>query len=160
MMLKMISLEGRRLEKEVNFNDEVDDLKKKYNSLVKKIDAIEKESKNTENSIKKIENSVGTMNNNFEALMNKLDNIVEDKEASKMFKKEKKSEFSLKNMITRPMRMLAVGTFSTIFTIVDYTSETVSSAREGMEDILAEAQYNRKKRRSNMMPDMDLAATE
>lgn len=148
------------MDKEIKISDEIDELRKKYDMLVKKIDAIEKESKNTENSIKKIENSVGTMNNNFEALMSKLDIIVEDKEASKMFKKEKRSGFSLKNMITKPMRMLAVGTFSSIFTIADYTSEAFSGAREGMEDILAEAQYNRKKRKSNMTSDMDLATNE
>ncbi len=133
---------------------EINTLRDKYETLSKKVDRIEKESKNTENSIKRIENSMGMMNNHFEELMKKLDNIVEDKESNKMFNEERKSNFSLKGMLTRPIRKLVVGTMSSVFSLADYASEKAAYAREGMEDIIAEAQYKSKLRKADMMQDM------
>ncbi len=143
------------MENEEKLTQEINDLKKKYETVMKKVEAIEKESRETAKSINRIENSVGTMNNNFEELMKKLDSVVEDRESDKMFDNTKRSGFSLKKMITKPMRKLAVGTISTMFTLADYTSEKFSYAREGVEDMIAEAQYNSKKRKSNMMSDME-----
>ncbi len=143
------------MENEEKISQEINDLKKKYEAVMKKIDAIEKESKETANSINRIENSVGTMNNNFEELMKKLDFMVEDRESNRMFGKVNRHSFSLKKMITKPMRKLAVGTMSAVFSAADYTSEKLSYAREGVEDMVAEAQYNSKRRRANMMSDME-----
>jgi predicted nuclease with TOPRIM domain len=143
------------MENEERVNQEINDLKKKYEEVIKKIDKIEKESKDTANSISRIENSVGTMNSNFEELMKKLDSVVEDRESDKMFDNVKRSGISLKKMITGPIRKLAVCTISSVFCIADYASEKFSYAREGVEDIIAEAQYNSKKRRSSMMSDME-----
>lgn len=144
-------------EKEVkSASKEIDDLYKKYESLSKKVEMIEKENRNTENSMKRIEDSVGTMNTNFDTLMKKLDSIMEDKEAGRMFQKDMGKNISFNNMIKRPMRKLAVGTMSTVFQISSYASEKLSGAREGMEDIVAEAQYKSKKRMGNMS-DMGMA---
>lgn len=144
------------MEFEERINHEISELKKKYESVSKKVDAIEKETKETENSIKKIENGFANMNNNFEEIMKKLDSISDDKEANKMFNNAKKNngKFSMKGMIMRPMRKLVVGTMSTIFSVADYTSEKFSYAREGMEDMMAEAHYNSKVKKPNMMSDM------
>ena len=87
--------------------------------------------------------------------MKKLDFMVEDRESNRMFDKVNRHSFSLRKMITKPMRKLAVGTMSAVFSAADYTSEKLSYAREGVEDMVAEAQYNSKRRRANMMSDME-----
>lgn len=140
------------MENQEKFNNEIIDLKQKYETIIKRLDVIEKESTETENSIKKIENNFSLMNNNFKELMGKIDTIIEDKEVNKMFNNVKRGSFSLMGMISRPMRRLAVGTMRSMFSVADFASEKVSYAREGVEDMVAEAQYESKKRRSNMMP--------
>lgn len=128
-------------------SQEVHDLKQKYETVIKKLDGIEKENAHRENSIKRIENSFDVMNNNFRELMDKIDVIVEDRETHKMFNQGKRSNFSLINMIKRPIRKLTVGTISSIFAITEYASEKAACTREGLEDIIAEAKYESQKKR-------------
>jgi len=40
----------------------------------------------------------------------------------------------------------------TLFTMADYASEKAAYAKEGLEDIVAEAKYESTKKRSAMMP--------
>jgi len=128
-------------------SQEVNDLKQKYQTVVQKLDAIERENSHRENSIKRIENSFEVMNNHFTELMNKIDLMVEDKEANKMFTNVKRGNFSLMNMIRVPMRKLTVGALSSLFTFTEYATEKAACTREGLEDMIAEAQYESKKRR-------------
>jgi predicted nuclease with TOPRIM domain len=140
------------MENNEQLNQEVNELKGKYESLMQKLDNIEKENTNRENNIKQIENNFEVINNNIRELMNKIDSIVEDKETNKMFSSFRKGDSSFTNMIKMPMRKVTVNTMRTIFSMADYASEKLAFAREGLEDIVAEAQYENKKRRSSMMP--------
>ncbi|MDR3597415.1 hypothetical protein [Clostridium sp.] len=133
------------MENPEQINQQFTELKEKYESLIQRLDNIEKESTNRENDFQAI-------NNNIKELMAKIDSMVEYKETSKLFNSGRKSSSSFMNMITTPMRKITVGTMRTIFSMADYASERVSCAREGIEDIVAEAQYENKKRRSTMMP--------
>jgi predicted nuclease with TOPRIM domain len=140
------------MEKSEQINKEVSELKQKYNSLIQKLDAIEKENIHREHSIKQTENNFEVISNNIKDLMEKIDLMVEDKEANKTFNNVRKSSFSFMNMIKTPMRRITVTTMRTLFTMADYASEKSALAREGLEDIVAEAQTESKKKRPTMMP--------
>jgi predicted nuclease with TOPRIM domain len=140
------------MENSEQLNKEVNELKGKYESLMEKLVNIEKESANKENNIKQMENNFEVINNNIKELMNKIDSMVEDREASKMFNNFRMNNSSFMNMIRMPMRKATISTMRTIFSLADYASEKMAYAREGLEDIVAEAQYENKKRRSTMMP--------
>ncbi|OOM78939.1 hypothetical protein [Clostridium sp. BL-8] len=132
-------------------NQEINGLKGKYDSLLQKLDSIEKENAQKENNIKQMENNFTVINNNLKELMEKIDSVIEEKETTKMFSNTRKNNFSFMNMVASPMRKATVGTMRAVFSMTDYASEKVAHAREGLEDIVAEAQYENKKRRSTMM---------
>jgi predicted nuclease with TOPRIM domain len=140
------------MEKSEEISQEINELKGKYDSLIQKLDSIEKENTQKENNIKQMENNFTVINNNLKELMAKIDSIIEEKETNQMFDSSKRRDFSLMNMVTKPMRKATVGTMRALFTMTDYASEKVAHAREGLEDIVAEAQYENQKRRSNIMP--------
>ena len=140
------------MENSEQIGQEINELKQKYESLIQKLDDIQKENTLRENSIKQTENNFDVINNNMKVLMDKIDLMVEDKETSKMFNNVRKNNFSMMNMITAPMKKITISTMRTLFTMADYASEKAASAREGLEDIMAEAQYESKKKRSTMMP--------
>ena len=142
------------MENEEKMNQEISNLKKKYDAVIQRIDHLEKENKETSDSMKRIESGFSMMNNNFDELMKKLDTIVEDKEVNNMFHDSKKSNMSLKSLVTKPMRKLAVGAMSAVFCITDYTSEKMSYAREGMEDMIAEAHYKSRAKKANRSDQM------
>ena len=131
---------------------EINELKQKYETIIQKLDGIEKENIHNEHSIKQTENNFEVINNNIKELMEKIDLMVEDKETNKFFNNVRKNSFSMMNMITAPMKKMTISTMRTLFTMADYASERAASAREGFEDIMAEAQYESKKKRSTMMP--------
>jgi predicted nuclease with TOPRIM domain len=140
------------MENTEQIGQEVNELKQKYESLIQKLDDIQKENTLREHSIKQTENNFDVINHNMKALMDKIDLMVEDKETSKMFNNGRKNNFSMMNMITAPMKRMTISTMRTLFTMADYASEMAASAREGLEDIMAEAQYESKKKKSTMMP--------
>ena len=140
------------MENSEQISQEINELKQKYESLIQKLDDIEKENIHKEHSIKQTENNFEVINNNMRELMDKIDLMVEDKETSKMFNNVRKNSFSMMNMITTPMKKITISTMRTLFTMADYASEKAAYAREGLEDIVAEAQYESKKKRSTMMP--------
>ena len=131
---------------------EINELKQKYETIIQKLDNIEKENMHKEHTIKQAENNFEVINNNMKELMEKIDLMVEDKETSKMFNNVRKNNSSMINMITTPMKIITISTMRTLFTMADYASEKAAYAREGLEDIIAEAQYESKKKRSTMMP--------
>ncbi|WP_297428277.1 hypothetical protein [Clostridium sp.] len=139
------------MENSENLNQEFNELKEKYNSLIQKVDNLEMENSHRENSVKQMENNFEVINNNIKELMEKIDSIIEDKETSKMFSSVRRSNSSIMNMITMPMRKATVNTMRAIFSVADFASEKVATARENLEDIVAEAQYENKKRRSSMI---------
>jgi len=127
---------------------EIDDLRQKYDTLLKDVKGLE-ESKNNMNVI--VENSyevVQSVSKNVENIMNKLNNFKKDYENnsySNMFN-ENKMEFSMKKIFINPLRKIAVGTIQSVFLMMDKTVEGMSNAKEGFEDIVAEAQYENKKK--------------
>ncbi|WDC85259.1 hypothetical protein PL321_07350 [Caloramator sp. mosi_1] len=58
-----------------------------------------------------------------------------------------KMEFNLGRKIGRGLRRVTVGTVGLILGIRDKTAETVANFKEGFEDIVAEAQYNNRKKK-------------
>ena len=62
-----------------------------------------------------------------------------------MIKKDN-MKFSMRDMFINPLRKVAVGTVQSAFLVIDKTMEGVSNAKEGFEDIVAEAQYQNKKK--------------
>lgn len=132
------------MDKSEEIYQEINELKKQYESLIQRFDNLEKD--NTQK-----ENNFSDVNNTLKELMGKIDSIIEEKETNKMFN-TKRSDFSLMNMITTPMRKATIGTMRAVLSMTDFASEKVAHAREGLEDIVAEAQYENQKRRSNMMP--------
>lgn len=140
------------MENSNELTQEINELRGKYESLIQKLDNIEKESTQRENNIKQMESNFEVINNNLKELMNKIDSMVEDRETGKMFSNFRKENSSFMDMITKPMRKATVSTMSTIFSITDYASEKMAYARENLEDIVAEAQYENRKRKSTMMP--------
>lgn len=132
------------MERSEEIYQEINELKKQYESLIQRFDNLEKD--NTQK-----ENNFSDVNNTLKELMGKIDSIIEEKETNKMFN-TKRSDFSLMNMITTPMRKATIGTMRAVLSMTDFASEKVAHAREGLEDIVAEAQYENQKRRSSMMP--------
>ena len=131
---------------------EINELKQKYETIIQKLDGIEKENIHKEHTIKQAENNFEVINNNMKELMEKIDLMVEDKETNKMFNNVRKNSFSMMNMITSPMKKITVSAMRTLFTMADYASEKAAYAKEGLEDIVAEAKYESSKKRSTMMP--------
>jgi DNA repair exonuclease SbcCD ATPase subunit len=127
---------------------EINELKQKYDTLLKDIKCLE----DNKNNIKDIaENSYGVVQNvskNIENVMNELNNLKKEYEnttSSNMITKDK-MKFSIKKIFVNPLRKIAVGTIQSAFLIVDKTVEGMSNAKEGIEDIVAEAQYQNKKK--------------
>ncbi|MBC2579766.1 hypothetical protein HGI79_05480 [Clostridium sp. DJ247] len=60
----------------------------------------------------------------------------------------------MKKALFNPLRKLAVGTVSSVLTITDKTIKTAGGFKEGVEDIIAEAQYQRTKKRMTVMNDL------
>ena len=132
------------MEKSEEIYQEINELKKQYESLIQRFDNLEKE--NTQK-----DNNFASVNNSLKELMGKIDSIIEEKETTKMFNVGKR-DFSFMNIITTPMRKATVGTMRAVLSMTDFASEKVAHAREGLEDIVAEAQYENQKRRPSMMP--------
>ena len=140
------------MEKSEQINQEISELKQKYESLIQKVDSIEKENTHREHSIKQAENNFEVINNNIRELVKKIDFMVEDKKTNKMSNKIRKSNFSLMNMIKTPMKRITISTMRTFLTMANYASEKAAYARESLEDIAAEAKYESKKKRPTTMP--------
>lgn len=132
------------MERSEEIYQEINELKKQYESLIQRFDNLEKE--NTQK-----DNNFASVNNSLKELMGKIDSMIEEKETNKMFNVGRR-DFSFMNMITTPMRKATVGTMRAVLSMTDFTSEKVAHAREGLEDIVAEAQYENQKRRSSMIP--------
>lgn len=133
-------------------NKDFDELRGKYASINQKLDNIQKENTTREHSIQQLENNFQVINNNIKELMVKIDSMIEEKENHKIFDSDKRNDFSVMNIIRMPMRTVTVNTMRTIFTMVDYAYEKVACVKEGLDDIITEAQSESKKRKPTMVP--------
>lgn len=132
-------------------NKDFDELNGKYESIIEKLDGIQKENIQREHTIHQLENSFQVINNNIKELMSRVDSMLEEKENHNIFNR-KRSNFSIMNVIRMPMRKMTVKTMRTIFTMADIAYEKVSFVKEGLEDIITEAQSESKKRKSSIIP--------
>ena len=128
--------------------EEINELKQKYDTLFKDIKCLEDNKNNMKNIAENSYEVVQNVSKNIENVTNELNNLkkeYEDTTSSNMLNKDKMN-FSIKNMFVNPLRKIAVGTIQSAFLIADKTVERMSNAKEGIEDIVAEAQYQNKKK--------------
>lgn len=127
---------------------EINELRQKYDTLLKDVKCLE-DNKNNMKSI--VENSYEVVQNvskNVENVMNELNDLKKEYEntTSNNTINEENMNYSMKKMFINPLRKIAVGTMQSAFLMMDKTMEGMSNAKEGFEDIVAEAQYQNKKK--------------
>lgn len=123
--------------------EELNDLKNKYSNLLKEMQVLENNKDNINSlkqDIKSIHDGFEQINKNVEQLNDKLNTISQESQMNNQMKK----------MMRNPLRRLMVGTVSSVMFVVDKAVETTSGIRENLEDIVAEAQYENKKKRMNI----------
>ena len=148
----MILLDNINETTEVNQNENektnLEELQCKYDNIKKEVDDLESNKESLNESVNKMHNSFELINKNVEELMTKLDamgmRVDESKEETN---KRDRFDFSLNNMIVNPLRKVAVGTIRAAIMVGEKANEEVANIREGMEDVVAEAQYLNKKQR-------------
>lgn len=137
-----INKDNQKFEKEIN------ELKQKYDTLIKEVKSLGDTKDNMKNIVESSYEVVQGLSKNVENVMNELNNLKSDYEKNtynSMIAKDK-MKFSMKDMFIIPLRKIAVGTMQSAFLVVDKTMEGISNAKEGFEDIVAEAQYQNKKK--------------
>lgn len=123
-------------------------LQEKYDNLSKEVQSLENMKSGMSDSIKIMHSSFADINKNIGDILERLDKITVNSTTNPTdFNMPRMHFFPLRNLIGRPLRKLAVGTLSGIYTIADKTLESAYSVKENAEDIFAEAQYDSKKRR-------------
>ena len=127
---------------------EIDDLKQKYDTLLKDVKCLEDNKNNMKVIVENSYEVVQSVSKNVENVMNELNNLKKDYEntISNNMVNDDKIKFSMRSMVMNPLRKIAVGTMQTAFVVVDKTVEGMSNVKEGFEDIVAEAQYQNKKK--------------
>ena len=130
------------------FQQEINELKQKYDTLIKEVKSLEDNKNNMKIIVDNSYEVVQSVSKNVENVMNELNNLKRDYEntSSKDMLNDDKMKFSLRSMFINPLRKIAVGTMQSAFLVVDKTVEGMSNAKEGFEDIVAEAQYQNKKK--------------
>lgn len=127
------------------YEDSLKSLEEKYENLNKEIKAMENIKTNMEESIKTMHSDFENINKNIGSILEKLDNTdfnSEDRRYS-----HPRRNHSLKSLIGRPLRKLAVGALSGIYIVADKAVEGAYDVKENAEDIFAEAQYKSRKRK-------------
>lgn len=124
-------------ESDVTIENRLKSLQEKYDNLSKEVQ-----------SLKTICSSFEDINKNIADIRERLDRLAlgSDTDTRTNFNRIRMNS-SLKNLIGNPLRRLAVGTLSGMYTVADKTLESVYSIKENAEDIFAEAQYESKKKR-------------
>ncbi|HVI41665.1 MAG TPA: hypothetical protein VM577_13515, partial [Anaerovoracaceae bacterium] len=131
-------------------HEEVKEMHSKYTALTNDVKNLKDSQAGIQENMNAVNSNFDKLNGNIEEIMNKLNVISEDQKKSTMGKIMGDRDGLFTKAVKKPLRKLAIGTISTIMTISDYSMEKASSAKEGMEDIVAEASYNNKKRRNKM----------
>lgn len=127
---------------------EINELKQKYDVLINDVKCLEDNKNNMKDIVKSSYEVVQNLSKNMENIMNELNNLKKDYEntTTNNFVKDDKMNFSLRGIFTDPLRKIAVGTIQSAFLMADKTVESISNVKEGFEDIVAEAQYQNKKK--------------
>jgi len=128
--------------------EQLDEYKTKFDQLGSEIQILKSSKSNFEENIKMINGNLQEVSKNVENIINRIDELSNKSDV--FFEKsiaDKIINFSIKKIVKFPLRKIAVGTISSIFTIVDKTMEATSTVREGFEDIVAEAHCEMQKKR-------------
>lgn len=126
---------------------ELDDLQLKYSNISDQIQTLQNDKSDLKNSIKTMNDSFQQVSKNVENILSKLDNISGDsKNLDDEDMMDRKMNISMKKMIVNPLRKLAVGTITSVLSVTDKAAEVTCGFKEGFEDIVAEAQYQRKRK--------------
>jgi len=130
------------------FQREINELKQKYDTLLKEVKGIEDTKNNMKDVIQSSYEVVQGLSKNVENVMNELNNLKSDlkNNTTMNINNENSKKFSMKEMFVNPFRKIAVGTLQSAFLVMDKTIEGMSNAKEGFEDMVAEAQYQNKKK--------------
>ncbi|PAB60383.1 hypothetical protein [Anaeromicrobium sediminis] len=143
----MTNSEDKNKEKKIidqqKIQEELNEIKVQYSSLSKEINAIQ----NNEKAINDLKQRVETINKGLEQL-NK--NIQEISGKLNRMPNMHKTIMRKKGMIRRAFRRGAIKTVEAFFCVADATAEKACCIKEGVEDIVAEAQYENQKRRMNL----------
>lgn len=120
-------------------SEDIDKIQQLENNVAKQIDEIN-------HKYDMLYKQVEKLSSNVEAILNKI-------EAAPQIEKEKpqKIKRSIKKSIGLALRKLAVGTVTVVLDIKDRTAEGVASFKEELEDIVAEAHYNSRRKRMVMV---------
>ncbi|PAB60378.1 hypothetical protein [Anaeromicrobium sediminis] len=119
--------------------EELKTLKDQYTSLVKEVQALD----NNEKSINSLRQSIDSLFHEFNEVnknMEDITNILNEMSETNNLNTENNN---------RPLdiRGMTVKTLSSILSVVDNTMEKTSGFGEGLEDLIAEAQYENKRKR-------------
>ena len=128
--------------------EQLDEYKTRFDQLGSEIQILKSSKSNFEENIKMINGNLQEVSKNVENIINRIDELSNKSDV--FFEKsiaDKIINFSIKKIVKFPLRKIAVGTISSIFTIVDKTMEATSTVREGFEDIVAEAHCEMQKKR-------------
>ncbi|WP_368490605.1 hypothetical protein [Clostridium sp. BJN0013] len=126
---------------------ELVDLQQRYSKINEKVEELQNDKLDIKNSIKVMNDNFGHMSKNVENILSKLDNInTKNKKLNDDHIEDDRIDISMKKMIFNPLRKLAVGTIASILAVTDKVTELTCGAKEGLEDIVAEVQYQRRKK--------------
>jgi chromosome segregation ATPase len=131
---------GKTLEERLNA------LEEKFNKMNTEVDGLKNERSELKENIKSMQDSFQTVNKNVETILSRLEDMTSRQNGSMM----NGMTPGMMKMMRRPMRKLFVGTVSSVMTVTSVLTEAVSHMKEGMEDIMAEAQYEQKKKHMSM----------
>lgn len=126
---------------------ELDELQQKYSKISEQIQNLQNDKSDLKNNIKTMNDSFQQVSKNVEDILSKLNNInAPNKDLNDEDEISKKMNLSMKKIIFNPLRKLLVGTISSVLLVKDKTAEVTCGFKEGFEDIVAEAQYQRTKK--------------
>ncbi|MBV7275496.1 hypothetical protein I6U48_21570 [Clostridium sp. PL3] len=132
---------------QTNTQQELHNLKEGYSKTNEQIQELQSSKHDMESNIKTISDNFNQVNKNIEDILYKLNGISEMNKALE----DERINFSVKKMLINPLRKLTVGAVSSVLSVVDKTSELTCGVKEGLEDMVAEAQYQHKRKQMARM---------
>ncbi|WP_190972226.1 hypothetical protein [Clostridium sp. HV4-5-A1G] len=125
----------------------LDALEQKYSQISTQMQKLQDDRSDLKNNIKTMNDRFQQINKNVEDILSKLDNIGDNNKNVD----DEKTDFSVGKALFSPLRKLTVGTVGSVLAVIDKTAELACGAKEEFEDIVAEAQYQRKRKRKTSM---------
>lgn len=138
------------LEKQIKvMQAEIKDLQSKHSEISQDVKMLKSNQESIQANMNTLCGSLEKINKNVENMIEKLDSVSMEQQKSTVDKMMHHKGGLFNTLVKTPIRKLAVGTVGLALAVGDYTVERLSNAKEGMEDIVAEAHYNRKSRQAH-----------